>query len=469
MPEGAEGRRPDTPSLVPRGRLRRAAPLAGLAGRTAGEAVIARLRKNGKGSADFHADAAQRYAEILGRSKGVLMKAGQILSFVAMGTAVPAEYQTIYQATLARLQDSAPPMPAAEASAVIEAELGSPPEKAFAEFRPEPLAAASIGQVHAARLHDGREVAVKIQYPGVDEAIRADLANTELLTTFFSLARTVTPNLTRLDVRALSREVAARIGEEIDYRVEARNQADFAAAYRGHPFIRIPEVVPELSTRRVFTMELVRGRRWAEAVPADAGLRDRWGEAIFRFAFGSLRRLGLFNADPHPGNYLFGDDGTVTFLDFGCVRRFTSDHIATMLEMLWACVDGDAAALFPVLRRAGFLDTADAPTPDELLAWFSEHHKPLIAPQPFTYTPEYAAAVVQSEYSPFGPYSGVTRRITLHPDYLMLTRIDLGLTAVLGSLRSTGPWAAICTEWDRGGPPATSMGEMDAAFWARRA
>lgn len=458
----------DPPEPTRRGRLRRAAPLAGLAGRTAGEAVIARLRKNGTDPADFHAATAERYAELLGRSKGVLMKAGQILSFAAMGTAVPPEYQTIYQAALARLQDSAPPMPAADAAAVVEAELGSPPEKIFADFQAEPLAAASIGQVHAARLHNGREVAVKIQYPGVDEAIRADLANTELLATFLALSRAVTPSLTRLDVRALSREIAARIGEEIDYRAEARNQADFAAAYRGHPFIRVPEVVPELSTRRVFTSELARGRRWAQALSADAGLRDRWGEAIYRFAFGSLRRLRLFNADPHPGNYLFGDDGTVTFLDFGCVRRFTPDHVATMQGMVRASVDGDAEALFPLLLAAGFVDGADAPAPAELLAWFREQFTPLIAPQPFTYTPEYAAAVVQADYSPFGQFSGVTRRITLHPDYLMLTRIDLGLTAVLGALRSTGPWNGIHAEWDRDGPPATPLGELDAAFWKGR-
>lgn len=237
-----QGRRP--PHVVPRGRVRRAAPLVGLAGRTAGEAVVASLRRRmgGEENEDFHVRAAERYAQLLGRSKGVLMKAGQILSFVTVGSAVPAEYRTIYQATLARLQDSAPPMPAELAASVVEEELGAGPAQVFAEFDPEPLAAASIGQVHAARLHDGRRVAVKVQYPGVDEAIRADLRNTELLATFFSLVRTLTPDLTRVDVRALAAEVADRIGEEIDYRAEAHNQAHFADAYRGHPFIRVPEV-----------------------------------------------------------------------------------------------------------------------------------------------------------------------------------------------------------------------------------
>jgi predicted unusual protein kinase regulating ubiquinone biosynthesis (AarF/ABC1/UbiB family) len=458
----------ERPHAVPRGRVRRAAPLVGMAGRTAGEAVVASLRKRigGAETTNFHARTAERYVEMLGRSKGVLMKAGQILSFVTIGAvAVPDEYRNVYQATLSRLQDSAPPMPADLAASVVEAELGAPPSKLFAEFDPEPLAAASIGQVHGARLDDGRRVAVKIQYPGVEQAIRADLANTELLATFFSLIRTVTPDLTHIDVRALAREVADRIGEEIDYRVEARNQAEFADAYRGHPFIRVPEVIPELSTRRVFTMERADGLRWAEATSADAELRQQWGEAIFRFALGSLRRLRLFNADPHPGNYLFREDGTVTFLDFGCVKHFTPEHVATMRGIVAASVDGDAPALYALLDDAGFIDPADPPDPGELLALFREQFVPLISPQPFTYTPEYAAEVVRSEFSLYGEHSAVTRRLSLQPDYLMITRIDLGVTSVLAGLGATGPWAAIRAEWDCDGPPGSPLGELDIAFW----
>ncbi|WP_345460382.1 AarF/ABC1/UbiB kinase family protein [Actinoallomurus oryzae] len=456
--------------VVPHGRVRRAAPLVGLAGRTAGEAVVASLRRRmGAGQdEDFHVRAAERYARTLGRSKGVLMKAGQILSFAAVGPAVPAEYRTIYQTTLARLQDGAPPMPADLAASVVEEELGAAPARVFAEFDSEPLAAASIGQVHGARLHDGRRVAVKIQYPGVEEAIRDDLRNTELLATFFSLVRSLAPDLARADVRALAREVADRIGEEIDYRAEARNQAHFADAYRGHPFIHVPEVIPELSTRRVFTMERADGLRWPQALTADAGLRDRWGEAIFRFALGGLRRQRMFNADPHPGNYLFHEDGGVTFLDFGCVKRFEPRHVATMLAIVRAAVDGDAEALFRAASGAGLVDPADAPDPADLLAWFREQFEPLLAPQPFTYTPEYAEALIRSEYSPLGRYSQVTRKLSLQPEYLMITRIDLGVTAVLAGLRATGAWAAIRDEWDCDAPPGTPLGELDAAFWAAR-
>ncbi|MBV8995619.1 MAG: AarF/ABC1/UbiB kinase family protein, partial [Pseudonocardiales bacterium] len=275
-----------------RTRLGRTVPLAGLVGRTAGEAVVAALRKRltGQDSAtEFHERTSQRYAAMLGHSKGVLMKAGQVLSFVALGSFVPPERQRVYQAAMARLQADAPPMAPELAAAVVEAELGAPPEEVFAEFDPHAFAAASIGQVHAARLADGRRVAVKVQYPGVDQAIRADLDNTELLATFLQLVGAIVPGSNRLDVRAVAQEVAARIGEEIDYRIEAAHQIDFANAYRDHPVIRIPEVVPELSTRRVLTMDLVDGMRWSQAVAADQQSRDRWGEVIYRFALGSLR------------------------------------------------------------------------------------------------------------------------------------------------------------------------------------
>ncbi|GAA2589459.1 AarF/ABC1/UbiB kinase family protein [Actinomadura fulvescens] len=455
---------------IRRGRVVRAAPLLGAASRTAGEAVVASLRRKVTGTdttADVHARAAERYVERLGRSKGVLMKAGQLLSFVSFAPAVAGEYQSVYQAAMARLQDSAPPMPPEVARGVVIAELGGPPEEVFAEFEPEPLAAASIGQVHAARLHDGRRVAVKIQYPGVAEAIRADLSNTELLATFFQLARPLTADMTRINVRMLAREATERISEELDYRAEAANQAEFADAYRGHPFIRIPEVVPEYSTSRVFTMDLADGVRWSRALEADQELKDRWSEVIYRFTLGSLRRMSLFNADPHPGNYLFNPDGTVTFLDFGCVKRFSRRQITGIADLVQATADGDGDRVFAAMADAGFIDAAnpDLPAPEEVLGYFRSSLKPIVAPQPYTYNREDAAEVVQSMFSPFGPQSAVVRRLSIGPDYLLLTRIDLGMTAVLGELGGTGPWNAICREWDRGEPPATPYGELDQAFW----
>ncbi|HKR49795.1 MAG TPA: AarF/ABC1/UbiB kinase family protein [Pseudonocardiaceae bacterium] len=451
-------------------RLARTVPLAGLAGRTAGEAVVAALRKRltGEGNAEFHERTSERYAAMLGHSKGVLMKAGQVLSFVALGSLVPPERQRVYQAAMARLQADAPPMAPELAAAVVEAELGAPPEEVFAEFDPHAFAAASIGQVHAARLVDGRRVAVKVQYPGVDQAIRADLDNTELLATFLRLVGAIMPGSSRLDVRAVAREVAARIGEEIDYRIEATHQTAFADAYRDHPFIRIPEVVPQLSTRRVLTMDLADGMRWSQALQADQQSRDRWGEVIYRFALGSLRRVRLFHADPHPGNYLFHDDGAVTFLDFGCVNRFSTQQIALMQRLVAAAIADDAAALWDAFVEIGFLTAADAPTPAELLEWYRDKLQPLVGEQPFTYTSAYAASMVAGIFARRGAAGSVMRRFELPREYVFLSRIDLGLTALLAELEATGPWAAIRSEWDENGPPATEIGELDVAHWARR-
>src|SRR5579872_5776414 len=238
---------------IGRGRVRRTAPLAALTARTAGEAVVAGLRSKltGADTAEFHIRTAERYTELLGRSKGALMKAGQMLSFVSASPAVPPELQSIYQAALTRLRDDAPPMAPELSRAVLERELGRPTESAFAEFDWEPLAAASIGQVHSARLNDGRDVAVKIQYPGVADAICADVKNTELLATFLSLVvGGLSPLKMSLDLRGTARELSVRIAEELDYRLEAANQAEFAEHYRGHPFIHVPQVVTELCTGR---------------------------------------------------------------------------------------------------------------------------------------------------------------------------------------------------------------------------
>jgi predicted unusual protein kinase regulating ubiquinone biosynthesis (AarF/ABC1/UbiB family) len=397
----------------------------------------------------------------------VLMKAGQILSFVSLGSLVDGENGSVYQAALARLQDDAPPMDPDLAASVVAAELGASPGVVFAEFAPEPLAAASIGQVHAARTHDGRRVVVKIQYPGVDDAIRADLANTELLATFFQLIRGLVPDLGRVDARALAREVSERIGEEIDYRREAANQTSFAKAYRGHPFIRVPEVLPELSTGRVLTMERSDGMRWAQAQNAEQETKDLWGEAIYRFTLGSLRRLGQFNADPHPGNYLFHPDGTVTFLDFGCVKHFRSDQVQWMRTAVQAAIEGDAEGLLRKYTEGGFVNPADPPDAVGMLAWARESLAPVLRAQPFRYTPGFAAKLVDLEFSPRGPHSAVVQKLTLPGEYLALSRIDLGMTSVLATLGASSNWRGIREELDCDGPPATPYGELEFGFLAR--
>ena len=453
---------------VPQGRLRRTAPLAAISARAAGEGVVDVLRRRLKGergaSLEFHVRNAERYADLLSRSKGVLMKAGQILSFVDTSAVLEGQYGDVYRAALASLQADAEPMEPLLVAAVIESELGIPPEQLFAEFSPAPIAAASIGQVHAARLHDGTEVAVKVQYPGVAEAIRDDLANTELLFTFIKIAKGVVPQFRNLDVRAVADEVVERIGEELDYGTELANQMEFADHYRGHPFARVPEVFPELCSGRVLTMEMIHGRRWTAIDGVDQALRDRWGEVVDRFFFGSISRFGMFNADPHPGNYLFHDDGSVTFLDFGCVKRLSPAARRGFWEMPLAAIENDAHRLLRVCIEQGFIRADDAPPADELLAWCRQNFAALHEPQPFTFTPEFAAQILGHLVS---MDTDLIRHVTLPREFVFTNRIFAGLYSILGALRATADWMAIFRE-DVTGQPTTELGRLEADFFATR-
>jgi predicted unusual protein kinase regulating ubiquinone biosynthesis (AarF/ABC1/UbiB family) len=448
--------------------LRRTAPLAAISARAAGEGVVDILRRRLKGergaSLEFHLRNAERYADVLSRSKGVLMKAGQILSFVDTSAALEGQYGEVYRAAFASLQADAEPMEPVLVAAVIESELGHPPEELFAEFSAEPIAAASIGQVHMARLHDGTEVAVKVQYPGVAEAIRADLANTELLFTFLKIAKGVVPQLRNVDVRAIADEVSERIGEELDYGTELANQMEFAEHYRGHPFARVPEVFPELSSDRVLTMEMVHGRRWTAIDDVDQELRNRWGEVVDRFFFGSIARFGMFNADPHPGNYLFHDDGTVTFLDFGCVKRLSPAAQRGFWDMPAAAIDNDAERLLRVLFEQGFTRADDPPPAEKMLAWCRNNFGALYEPQPFTFTPEFAAQILGHLVS---MDKDVMRHVTVPRDFVFTNRIFVGLYSILGALRATADWMAIFQE-DVTGQPTTELGRLEADFFAAR-
>lgn len=225
----------------------------------------------------------------------------------------------------------------------------------------------------------------------------------------------------------------------------------------------MPEVLPEHSTGRVLTMDRSDGMRWAQAREADQELKDQWGEAIYRFTLGSLRRMGRFNADPHPGNYLFHPDGSVTFLDFGCVKAWPMEQVGWMVLAVQAAIDGNADELLRQYAEQGFVP-GEPPEPKAMLAWAREALVPLLGEQPFTYTPEFAARIVDLEFSPRGPHSAVVQRLALPGEYLALSRIDLGLTSVLAGLRATNNWRAIHDEMDLGAAPATRYGELEAAY-----
>lgn len=453
------------------GRLRRAAPLAGLTTRTMGEAAVLALRGRltGESSAEFHHRTAERYVELLGRSKGALMKVGQILSFAAVSSAVPAEFQSIYQVAFGRLRSDAPPMEPELARLVLERELGARFERAFAEFDWEPIAAASIGQVHQARLRDGREVAVKVQYPGVAEAIRADLKNAELLVSFLRLAfGALSPRGLSLDVRSVAREYGVSIQQELDYRLEAGNQSEFAEHYRGHPFIHVPDVIDELSTARVLTQDLARGRCWDEALLADQGLRDKWAEAIHRFVYRSYYRLNVFNSDPHPGNFVFHDDGSVSFLDFGNVKRLHSEQVEMLVGIYRECFRGDVQGTWRASVEAGMWRSTDPVTPEEVFAYWWEDNWLVWADRRFVVNPDCVGRGIERRFSPTGPSANALRYCTMPPEYALLARAEMAAASVMAQLHAGGNWLALAAEYCFGAGPATEMGEREREYLERR-
>ena len=438
---------------IRRGRLARGVPLARLAVRQGLGRVAGKVTRDEQKQLDRFTREAERYVAVLGDMKGVAMKVGQLLSFLDAG-AVPEQHRAAYQQIVAALQADAPPMPFDTVRDVLERELDRPVEEVFAWIGERPMAAASIGQVHAARLTDGREVVVKVQYPGVGDAIRADLQNTELLASFASFGMKVSPIRVTADPVAIVEEVAERITEELDYRLEAANQIEFGANYAGHPCIRIPEVVPELSTERVLVMAHHDGLRWTAALEHPQHLRDAWGEAIYRFVYGSLYDFGVFNADPHPGNYLFHDDGGVTFLDFGCVKRFSPEQVAAMRRISAAVLDDDDAdALFESFVDLGCIPPTTKLRPQRVFDWWAPIWDPGRGePPPFTFTPAFAAWVLERNFDPFGEWRDISRGMGIaraSKDWTFLTRIQLGLYSVLGALRATGDWRAVHDELRR--------------------
>lgn len=437
------GRRPPIESS----RARRAAPLVGLAARTAVGRVNASLKERlGDETAvvDFHERNALRVAERLSSARGLMMKAGQLLSFVDTGELVRGQHWSPYQDALASLREDIEPLDGEMIAAVIQSELGQPPEQVFASFDPVPFAAASIGQVHDATLHDGRRVAVKVQYPGVAEAIQADLANTELLTTLLKLAQNTLPRMPRVDARGLADELGARIAEELDYDLERTNIDDFRRIYGDDPAIRIPNTHPELSTRRVLTMERIDGHAWTDALAAPQHLRDAWGIAIDRFFFRSIYRHGVFHADPHPGNYRFHDDGTVTVLDFGCVNRFDDDTLAGFVAVAEAAVRGDATCLRDTFVRYGFVGP-DGPPAADLLEFYRPTFESLTSPQPYRMSPDYSGGVLD-QLNPFGAAGEISRRFNLPPKFVLTLRIYVGLFSVLAALRAEADWRVVYDE-----------------------
>src|ERR687897_1995010 len=412
---------------IPRGRVRRSAKLGTALGvqatRYAGTktANVARSRESAEERLEGrHLETAIRIASTLGEMKGAAMKLGQLASFVDTDF-LPDEYREVYQEQLARLRTSAPAMPWDKVNAVLEAEYRDERvDELFADIEPEAVAAASIGQVHRATLHDGRTVALKVQYPGVAEALESDLQNMGMIV---RLGKALAPGL---DPKAIAAEIRERVMEELDYEYEAQNQRSFSHAYRGHPFIYVPDVLTRLSRRRVLVTEYVAGMGFEEVKRLEKPQRDRFGEIVFRFSFGSIYHLQHFNADRDPGAL------RAALHDLGFVKNPSKLDCERLLEH--------------VLVVGG---------------WYLEDREVEISPQR-------VMKVIESTSDPRSEYFDLMRRESVPAEELMGRRMETGVLAVLGQLRARRNWYRIMREWVYADPPATELGELEWDYFESR-
>jgi predicted unusual protein kinase regulating ubiquinone biosynthesis (AarF/ABC1/UbiB family) len=453
---------------IPQTRIRRSAKLGtaigGQATRYAGTAAANVVRSEEKAQERLetrHLETALRMASVLGEMKGAAMKIGQMASFIDVDF-LPPEYREIYQEQLSKLRTHAPAMPWEKVRTVLEEEYDERPESVFASIEEEAFAAASIGQVHRATLHDGSKVAVKIQYPGVADALESDVANMGIL---LRLARALAPGL---DAKAVASELRERVLEELDYEFEAQNQRTFARAYEDHPFIFVPKVHSRLSRRRVLVSDYVEGRGFDEVKELEQDERDIFGEIVFRFCFGSIYHLQHFNADTHPGNYLLMDDGRVAFLDFGMTKRLTTQQIQLEQRAMDAAGRDDPEGLREALHDLGFVADTSRVDAERLMehvkmvgGWYMEDAEIQI-------TPRRVMKMIEVTSDPRSDFFDLVRRESLPADELMGRRMETGLLAVLAQLRATANWHRIMREWVYGDRSSTVLGEAEWRYFERR-
>src|SRR3954451_17071369 len=453
---------------IPQSRIGRSAKLGTAIGTqatkyagTAAANVVRGEEKSQERIETRHIETALKMASTLGEMKGAAMKIGQMASFIDVDF-LPPEYREIYQDQLAKLRTHAPAMPWEKVREVLEQEYDERPERVFAEIEEEAFAAASIGQVHRATLHDGTKVAVKVQYPGIADALESDVANAGILV---RLARVLAPGL---DAKAVASELRERVLEELDYEFEAQNQRSFARAYDEHPFIFVPKVHSRLSRRRVLVSDYVEGRSFDEVKHLEQDERDIFGEIVFRFCFGSIYHLQHFNADTHPGNYLLMEDGRVAFLDFGMTKRLTSQQIELEQRAVDAAGRDDPEALRRALHDLGFVHDPSKVDAERLMdhvklvgGWYLEDGEVQI-------NPKRVMKMIEVTSDPRSDFYDLVRRESLPADELMGRRMETGLLAVLAQLRATANWHRIMREWVYADPPSTVLGEVEWRYFERR-
>jgi predicted unusual protein kinase regulating ubiquinone biosynthesis (AarF/ABC1/UbiB family) len=453
---------------IPTGRVRRTAKVGSVIGSSAAGYAGARAKgvvrsKEAAGEAldTAHLEAAERMVDALGSMKGAAMKIGQLASFIDTEF-LPPEYRELYQDKLADLRSAAPPMAWDKVRKVLEEEWEDPVEELFEDFEHEAAAAASIGQVHRAVLPDGRKVAVKIQYPGVAKALRADMQNAGMI---LRLAKALAPGL---DAKAAAEELKERVLEELDYEFEAQNQRSFSRGYRGHPFIYVPDVVTRLSRNRVLVTEWVDGMGFEEVKELPQDQRDRFGEIVFRFCFGSIYHLQHFNADAHPGNYVLMEDGKVAFLDFGMTKQLDKEQIELEITAIEAVLDDDPEELRVALHDLGFLHKPKRVDAEKLMehvkavgGWYMEDRE-------VTITAETVMRAMTAVTDPRSEFFELMRRENVPANELMGRRMESGVLAVLGQLGATRNWLRIGREWWFADEPATELGREEWAYFESR-
>lgn len=414
----------DDSRSVPTGRLSRFAKMVGVGARTGASLLLSR---DGKGAAE-HA------AEVLGSLRGLAAKVGQMASYV--DGFVPDDHRESYERAMGKLLAATPHSSPAAIRALVEAELKAPIAELFASWDETPIASASIGQVHRATLTSGRQVAVKVQHPGIDRAIEADLSNAGVLQGMVGALVSKS-----VGVHEVFEIVKQRFREELDYTLEAQRQKQFAQIHADDPWVRIPEVIDDRSSRRVLTTELAHGKSLDEVVTLPEEQRRHLAELLWRFVFRGNLVAGMFNADPHPGNYIFADDGKVWFLDFGCVQPIGEHELRWARHTHRAVLAGDVAGFERGV--AGMMSTRGGAYEQAVVAYVRRCFSPLFD-SPFHITRSYVAEVVREIQSlKRFTISRDKSVVAMPPGLVFMNRLQFGFYSVLARLDVTVDYAAV--------------------------
>ena len=445
MSEGNSGRRGRGNDAIPQRRAARTAKLASLPLGVAGRATVGWGRRmTGKSAEEITADLQARTAEqlftVLGELKGGAMKLGQALS--VFEAALPESSAAPYREALTKLQEAAPPMPVETVHQVLDEQFGRRWPERFQEFDDTPAAAASIGQVHRAVWGDGREVAVKLQYPGAGPALMADLTQLTRLAWLFAK---ISPGL---DVKPLLAELKERVLEELDYSMEADAQRQFAQAFADDPQIAVPRVVA--SAPKVVVSEWIEGRPLSSIIrDGTQEERDEAGSLLALLHYSAPARAKLLHADPHPGNFRMLPDGRLGVVDFGAVARLPEGVPRGLGRIVRLAVDGDADALLAVMREMGFVRPGITLTGQDVLDFLGPAAEPLREPT-FTFTRRWMQKQAARLSDPRRAEAKVGRLMNLPPSYLLIHRVTLGSIGVLCQLGATAPYRSLAEEWQPG-------------------